>query len=207
MSSIESQTVEKEIQKIPSRPKCREMHVHDHNWNLEVSYCTFCKGKVQVTIQRLCMCCGSKIKKDSDGLTIQRILNKMLTEHRELVNEYYVNPVLQKSNPFVRTHHVLWVYELRIKYLALYEESASFDRKPFPIPARAIKTGKKISHGCDIEDIDDRFELGEELDDKERKRQAKMYESYERNEVILRVIKKHMDMLRVEIAWGNRHMK
>src|SRR5690348_3185965 len=126
MASVEVQKekTENEVSKIPSRPKCRGKHVHDHNWNLEVSFCAFCNGKVQVTIERMCMCCGSKIKKDSDGLTVQRILNKMLTEHRELLDEYYNNPVLQKANPFVRTHHVLWVYELRIKYLALYEESA-----------------------------------------------------------------------------------
>lgn len=200
-------TVPKETSKVQFRPKCKGQHIHEHNWNLEVSYCAFCKFKVQVTIDRTCMCCGSKIKKDSDGLTVQRILNKMLTEHRELLDEYYVNPVLQKSNPFVRTHHVLWVYELRLKYLALYEESANFDRKPFPVPARAMKSGKKISQGVDVEEIDNRFELGNELDDKEMKRQEKMYETYDRTEVILRVIKKHLDMLRVEIAWGNRHMK
>lgn len=190
-----------------SKPKCRNQHVHDHNWNLIVAFCHFCNSKVEFTITRHCKCCGSKLKKDSDGLTIERIMNKMASKYSKSLEQYMIDPYPPNEPHFVRIHHGLWLYEIELRFLALYVEMQQMDRKPFPAPVTVTKSGRKIKDGLDIEKLDDRFLVSSDLDSKEHHRQEKFYVSYNRDDVIIHVIKKHTEMLRVSVVWGNNHLR
>lgn len=125
-------------------------------------------------------------------------MNKMYTKYAEFVTNWMANPTPPTQPIFLRVHHQLWIYEIDVKFLALYVEMGNLDRKPFPAP--------KINFDHDDKHIAFDFIVSKRLDDKESRRQTKLYETYDRDETIFRMIKKNTSMLRIDISWGNKHL-
>jgi hypothetical protein len=114
-------------------------------------------------------------------------LNKFYHAYKFQIDDWVSFP--NKKSPIVELKIGNWVYQIDLKYLALYAEIANMDARPFPIP---YPTGDKTKKGRHLVN-EWQFENNDTS-------------TVEKFDAIIQQIKPHLRRVDIVITWGTKRV-
>ena len=106
---------------------CKKIHFDIHSPKLNIEYCSNCQARAQITNDNICECCGVKVEKPKNFKWIRKIMKIGCEQHKYIVRKWAGFPT--KEPIFLEIRNKEIVYEIEIKYLALFE----YHLNPFDI--------------------------------------------------------------------------
>ncbi len=90
-----------------------------HSTKRDFDYCKYCNAYTEI-FQKKCSCCTKSYAKHLTTTWINHILNAGVRQHKAFIREYCEMPIREPF--YVKIKYKDTVYQIQIKYLALYLE-------------------------------------------------------------------------------------